>query len=733
MNDEKKNKIRYSLRVKLTILFVLVLLIVLMFPKGESIESEITIGSIWIEEDLIASKTFEILKSKDLYAKEQKEAGEKIHQIFLRDSSAIFSSLDSISNYNSYIIRKIIPSSKTSESIEKISFLSKQSIETIKNRFGSNLSNRIHGKSFRDFLSFSKTILERIYQRGLLNINYGEIKKDSIALRDGRFERIVPKRIFLDYNSQNDYINLYFRNSFGGDNSLNSALTEYLDHFLKPNIIYSPVLTEKAIEQAKDRISKNIGIVNENERIIAKHDRITPESKLKIDSYRIAKGEEIGLWGRLAQLFGKFLHIILIIVLLIIYQYLFRKKLFNDNLKLLLIAILILFISFLTFIVFQINVKAPVEYLVLVPVASMLLTIIFDSRVGFYGTIVIALTCGGLRGNDYVFSVINILAGAFAAYTVRDIKNRTQIFRSFLFIFLGYALGILAFGLERFESYDQILITAGFAFTNALVSPILTYGLIIFIEKIFKITTDLTLLELTDFNRPGLKEIARSAPGTFTHSMTIGTMVESAAEAIGAKPILARVGAYYHDLGKIIDPSSFVENQMDKGNKHEDLSPEESANIILEHVSKGIELAKRYQLPQEIIDFIPMHHGTLVISFFYEKAKELYGEENVDIKKFRYQGPKPNTKETALVMLADACESTVRAMNDPEPGKIENVINNLINYRISDGQLNDAPITFADITKIKQSFLASLVMQHHKRIRYPNQSEIENKSTGISG
>jgi putative nucleotidyltransferase with HDIG domain len=358
----------------------------------------------------------------------------------------------------------------------------------------------------------------------------------------------------------------------------------------------------------------------------------------------------------------------------------------------------------------------------------MLLTIIFDSRVGFYGTVVIALIAGGLRGNDYVFTLMNIIAGALSAYTVRDIKNRSQIFRSFLFILIGYVVSIVAFGLESFDSVEQMLVNSAFAASNALISPVLTYGLIIFFERIFKITTELTLLEMTDFNRPLLKELARTAPGTFTHSMTMGTLVENAAESIGANTILARVGAYYHDIGKTLEPNAFVENQMDNMNIHENLDPRKSAEVIINHVKRGIELAREHKLPDEIIDFIPMHHGTMVISFFYEKAKEEYSEENVDIDEFRYPGPKPNTKETALVMLADACESTIRSMSEPDPKKVENVVNNLLKMRIDDGQLDDSPITLRDIKKIKEAFLSILVGQHHKRIRYPKQEEMENNS-----
>jgi putative nucleotidyltransferase with HDIG domain len=386
----------------------------------------------------------------------------------------------------------------------------------------------------------------------------------------------------------------------------------------------------------------------------------------------------------------------------------------------------IVFISFIAFLFMQIDTVAPIEYLIFIPVVSMLLTIMFDSRVGFYGTIVVALICGGLRGNDYIFSVMHIVAGALSAYTVRDIKNRSQIYKSFYFILGAYLTGIIAFGFERFDSFDTILLNSLFAASNAIISPSLTFGLIIFIEKAFKITTDLTLFELTDFNNPLLRELAQQAPGTFTHSITMGNMVESAADLIGGRPTLARVGAYYHDIGKYLEPENFVENQLNNINVHENLEPLKSVDLIKNHVIKGIELAKKNGLPDEIVDFIPMHHGTMVISYFYEKAKQYYPEGTINIEDYRYSGPKPNTKETALLMLADACESAARAMSEPDPVKMENMVNNIIEQRIEDGQLDNSPLTFKEIKIIKDSFVSILLSQHHKRIRYPKQDELEN-------
>ena len=723
MNSKMIEKLRSSLRVKFVIIFITAFLIVLMFPSGESIESEVTVGSVWIHEDLISSITFEILKDPKTYENEKNQAAKTILPIFLRDLSLEKLYLDSLKDSNLFLSKQLSKSNNAQNSTKLLSDGSYSTLFKFVHKQKSFTGSRI--SSVTQVFSNASQILNKIYQHGLLSITYKDILRDSIALRDGKFENAFPKTNYLDRNSVNDFIQFYLNGNVGSNSELNVAIEEYIANFIKPNLIFSRQLTELAIQNVKDKVPPNIGIVNENERIVAKHDRITSEVKLKIDSYKIAKGQGIGYWGRFSQNFGKFLHILIILLPFMIYIVLFRKRIYVDNLKIVLIACIFLFISFLTFLIYQLDVPSPVEFLVLVPVASMLLTIIFDSRIGFYGTVIISLIVGGLRGNDYAFALTNIIAGGLAAFTVRDIKNRTQIFRSFLYILIGYSLSIIAFGFERFDSFNQLLSSFAFAVSNALISPVLTYGLIIFVERIFKITTDLTLLELTDFNQPLLRELAKSAPGTFNHSVTMGTLVETTAEAIGANSTLARVGAYYHDIGKTIDPASFVENQIDSKNIHEQLSPERSVKLILDHVKKGIELGQNYSLPKEVIDFIPMHHGTMIISYFYEKAKELYGEDKVDLNDYRYPGPKPNTKETAIVMLADACESTVRSLSEADSQKIENVINNLINSRIDDGQLDEAPLTFKDIKQIKESFLSILVGHQHKRIRYPKQEELE--------
>lgn len=723
MTKEKNIFQHTGIKRKILIALLTVVLIVLMFPKGESIESEVSEGTIWTNDDLIAPFSFPIIKDKSVYQAEIKNAEKSVYPVM---QSIPSKSIDSLNAFGKYIISVIDENLKQETgSYLNPTFLSTKSFTrflTIRKMHSQ--SYRGKEKSLNDIFAAAGAIVDAVSKRGILNFESDAKIKDSIAIRQKNVDRIEPtsKFLFLD-QAKEEVIKRIKELKYSEETE--SALIEFALYFVYPNLIYDKTATDIEIEQAKNNVSLYSGIVNENERIIAKHDRITKQAKLKIDSYREAKGEATGTEGIILQLLGKFLHIASFIALLSIYLYYFRKKIFYDNTKIILISFLIVFISFITFLVNQLTVKAPLHFLIFVPAASMIFTIVFDSRVGFYTTVILSLIVGALRGNDYSFMAMNFIAGGLSVYTVRDIKNRTQIFRSFLFILLGYTVSIIAFGLERFGHIESMVIEFAFAFSNALISPVLTYGLLIFFERIFKITTDLTLLELSNFDRPLLRELARKAAGTFNHSMTMSTIAEAAAEQIGANALLARVGAYYHDIGKIISPQVFVENQLNNANIHENLRPEESVQIIIRHVEEGIELARQNKLPQEIINFIPMHHGTATITFFYEKAKKLYGEEKVNIDDYKYPGPKPNSKETAIVMLADGCESAVRSITDPDAQKVENMINNIFASRLKEGQLDDAPITFRDVTKMKEAFLSILISQHHKRIKYPKQEEAE--------
>lgn len=722
--DKEENILNQSgIKRKIIIGLITIILIVMMFPKGESIEFEVTEGAIWTNDDLIAPFSFPIIKEKLSYENEVKEAENSVYPVF---ENITVRNSDSLKTFAAYIISVLDENlKKPSDPYLNPTYLSSKAFaQFFSLRKQHKDSKRQKDNVLDNLFNSAGSIVDAVNKRGIVNLTSDSKIRDSIAVRIGNVDKIEPisKFYFID-QAKNEVRNKIQELNYSTE--LKEALKEFSLHFIYPNLVYNEDATNLEVEQSKNNVSKYAGIVNENERIIAKHDRITKQVKLKIESYKEAKGEAIGSEGIILQLIGKFLHISFFVIILAIYLYLFRKKIFYDNTKIVLISVIVIFVAFVTYLINLIAIKAPIQYLIFVPAASMIFTIVFDSRVGFYLTVILSLIVGALRGNDYTFMAMNFIAGGLSVYTVRDIKNRSQIFRSFLFILIGYTASILAFGLERFAPAESMLVEFAFAASNALISPVLTYGLLIFFERLFNITTDLTLLELSNFDRPLLRELARKAPGTFNHSMTMGTIAEAAAEKIGANALLARVGAYYHDIGKTIEPQGFVENQMNSQNLHENLPPEESVQLILKHVNEGIELAKQHKLPQELIDFIPMHHGTTVSTYFYEKAKTLYGEDKINIDDFKYPGPRPNSKETAIVMLADGCESAVRSISEPDALKVENMINNIFNSRLKDAQLDEAPITFSDLSKMKESFLSILISQHHRRIKYPKQEDVE--------
>lgn len=722
MSENLKPGQSKGIKRKTLIFLATTIIIVLMFPKGESLDFQVSEGTIWTNEDLIAPFSFPILKDPLVYANEVKQAEESVYPVFVRREIKF---QDSLKSFNKYVIEILDENLKQeSSNVLNPTFFSPETFSLMLSLHREAKSLNRARRPLTEYFDLAIPIIEKHMNKGLLNITSKDKKKDSIAVRVGNIDKIEPISNYEFLDEAKEKIKSEIDDLLIKD-EIKKILFEYVTYFTIPTLIYDRQSTELEIEQAKNSVPLYSGIVNENERIVAKHDRITKQVKLKIESYKEAKGDEVSQLDSALQFLGKFLHIGALLSILGIYLYLFRKKIFFDTRKILLIFFLFIFISFITFLVNSVTIKAPIHYLIFIPVASMILTITFDSRVGFYSTVIISLIAGALRGNDYTFMATNFIAGALSVYTVRDIKNRTQIFRSFLFILIGYLTSIFAFGLERFATLNTMLYELAFAVSNALISPALTYGLLIFFERIFRITTDLTLLELSNYERSLLRELATKAPGTFNHTLIMSLIAESAAEKIGAHTLLARVGALYHDIGKTISPHAFVENQLKGENLHESLKPEESVQIILRHIKEGIELARLNKLPQEIIDFIPMHHGTTVMTYFYEKAKELYGEENINIEDYKYKGPKPNTKETAIVMLADGCESAVRSITDPDATKIENMVNTIINSRLRDGQLDESPITFADIKKIKEAFLNILILQNHKRIKYPRQQEAE--------
>lgn len=414
---------------------------------------------------------------------------------------------------------------------------------------------------------------------------------------------------------------------------------------------------------------------------------------------------------------GDVLILWLLCIAYIFYFYLYAKDVFLNNNKLLMIVLSVLILGTMHRFISPTSTLSP--YFTPLALGPILFTVFLNSRIGLVTAFFLPFMASLVSGPDFQFVLSTTLAGIAATYSSRDLKDRMQfyVFTPGI-VFLCYLLIQTGFTVSRqadLSAWSEPLFYFG---VNAA-SIFFIYPLAMAFERLFSITTDFTLLELGDTNHPLLKELMNKAPGTFHHSLQVGSLSEAAANAIGANALLCKTACLYHDIGKIKRPYYFAENQS-AGNEHDSIKPSMSAMIIKDHVNQGVILAQEAGLPKIIVDFIETHHGTTTIRYFYNKAVEQAEEtEPIDENLFKYDGPLPFSRETGIVMLADTVEAASRAMKQPSYSKLENLINKLVDAKVDEGQLSNTPLTFKDVRKIKEVFLTILNGIYHSRVEYP--------------
>ena len=421
--------------------------------------------------------------------------------------------------------------------------------------------------------------------------------------------------------------------------------------------------------------------------------------------------------NRFSYLLGAALLLTILIVAGGTYLTLLDYKAFSRNNNLLFIAIMI----FLAMLLFEACLIAPLD-LYIAPMAgiSILLALLLSLNASFVVTLLLSLIFGVMiQGRMDLFFVM-FLGGTVGAIAVRNTRRRNHLLSAGLFVGIFNFVVISCFGLFKGESPPIFLKEGFWGFGSGILSSFLVMGLLPVLETLFNITTNITLLELSDLNNPLLKELILKAPGTYHHSLVVGNLAEAACGAISANSLLARVGAYYHDIGKLNKPEYFSENELEPQSRHEELKPSMSSLIIVNHVKDGVELAKRHKLPRSLIDFVEQHHGTSLIYYFYQRALEKVEDEGfLEEDDYRYQGPKPQTKEAAVVLLADSVEASSRALSDPTPAKIKAMAQKIINNKFIDGQLDECDLSLKDLHKIADSFAKILTGIFHSRVEYP--------------
>ncbi len=723
-----KQFIRENKYVRIGLFVIFLVSVASLFPRSKLSTLNFEVGTAWYHQDLVALFAFAIQKNKSDYEREQEMARQSVLSVFRRDreqSSAVpYSEYFNLIADSLTLLHSTRPMdfSATQRGAVLSPFgLSEKEQRLLLTDFDSCLAQHMVQKSLLFRLSRAlQPSIQSLLSDGIINVPKSLFKNTEFLIRsqNEREEKVLKFSTVRDsleaYAALRDLLLQTF-NSPTND-TLQLAL-KLISPFLRPNIFFDEAQTRADQERAANQVPIGEGIVRQNEKIISRGEIITPEIKRKLDSFIQAKMEREMPAGALQLYIGKILIIFIIIGVFTTYLYIARPKIWHDNAMLLLLFSITLIELVAVWYSLQFENLSP--YIVPIGLASILFTVIFDSRVGFFATVTVALLAGTIRGNDFPFALATIFAGSLGVFATRGIRKRSQVFAPVLLVFVGYAVSILAFNFSRLASLNEILNDLQYAAMSSLLC-FLVYPILLLIEKAFGITTDMTLMELSDLNHPLLREMATKAPGTYAHTMQVSLLAEEAATAIGANPLLCRVGAYFHDIGKTAEAEYFTENQNGK-NLHDHLQAVTSGRIIGDHVKRGLVIGRQHKLPEEVIDFIPEHHGTTVIHFFYDKALKTLPAEKLNIDDFRYPGPKPRRKETAIVMLADGVEASVRSLTNPTEETIAQIIDVVIRKRLDENQFNESDLTFSDLERIKQSFIKTLVANKHKRIKYPGQ------------
>ena len=764
----RKNKKSFLNKIKifinkyfkqLSILISLTIILSLFFQRGRSLQYSYNIDDI-AREPIIAPYNFPILKSKSTLEEDLNNSLKAEPFIFSRkqeivdNQSSNLSSFFQLTNdirlankdlFNSrnlvYDYRytdkfqeaKSIASSDSAALSQKvIEFYKLYSFAQDKEDWNIFLMPIPQGGPQFSLKEFQEDILQICRNRwaiGILDIKESIIISDQLAIDNGDIPTLYNLSELNDLNEAWTEAKKEITSIYSDENDIRRELGyDLIIEFMIPNLVYDKETTERRQNASLDRVPRSKGIVLKDEMIVNANQRITEEDLQKLQSLAVEISKEnrtLGIKDSIITYIGRLLIIGILISYFFTFLLIYRSHIFEKWQLLLVIAFIYVFIIVIANIfVYQLDFS---EFLIPVTVAAMLLTILFDARIGFMGTTSIVLLVGIMIGNDLEFIVTGLFMSSIAMYTVRRIRTRSKFITAIFSLMGASIIAVLSHGLFMGHNVSTMGVDLTYLLVNSIFAPIITYGLIIILEVSFGITTDLSLIELLDFNHPLLKRLQQEANGTFNHSVVVGNLAEACADAINARSLLCRVGAYYHDLGKMERPEYYIENQFMGDNKHDSLTPAMSAKIIRKHVIDGLKLAKDYGLPKLVSDFIPMHHGTSRVEYFYRMALEAAKDTNekVDDSDYRYPGPKPNTKETGILMICEAVEAAVRSIKEPDILKIDTMVDKVIKGRLNDGQLDECPLTLDDLRKIKgtvdgnSGMLPVLRGIYHIRIEYP--------------
>lgn len=679
LNDIYQN---HSLIYKVILFVLTAIAIVYFFPKGGQFKYEYQQGRPWQYENLFAPFDFSIQKSPEEIEKEKQD---------------IKANAKSYYNYDE----------KTEDDV-KAAF--NNAVEKLSD---TTLSPRKKQRAVK----LSDQFIAEIYKTGYLDEASEKTAdtKDLVVLRKGN----VATDIVFDNFFTTEEVAPLVKNLFKPLRSSNDEqlLTDLLLKQLKPNVSYDEAFTDRMIADALENISYTEGLITENERIIAKGDIVQGHNLKLLNSLKAEYESQV--WNQSSYnwiLFGYIILVALALLMLLLFLKTYRKSIYEDNTK----VTFIFFNIFLMVLIMNLVIEYNAQYVYVVPLIILPIVIkaFFDARLGLFSHVLTVLLLGFVVPNSFEFIFLQIIAGMVTILTVSELYKRANLFISLSKITIVYMVAYFAFSIIQEGNTAKINWEYFVLFALNGVLSFLSLFLILIYEKVFGLVSDISLLELSNTNSKLLRELAEKAPGTFQHSIQVANLAEAAANEIGANSMLIRVGALYHDIGKMLNPKYFTENQVTSVNPHNELSPKDSAKIIIDHVIDGIEMAKKNMLPDRIIDFIRTHHGTTLVYYFYKKQEAEYPDD-VNREDFQYKGPIPFSKETAILMMCDASEAASKSLKEPNAAMIDELIDKIVAGQMKANQFMNANITFREILIIKKVIKKKLLNIYQLRIEYP--------------
>lgn len=669
-----------SLIYKYVLYAVSVFGIVFFFPKGGKFKYEFQKGKPWQYENLYAPFDFSVSKTAEEIQNEQKLVKSRQIDYFTVDTSVLDQAKE---QYEANFLTVF-----TTENYNE------NQLPTLK-QAGRKIINELYAKGVIESIS-DKNPDDPIYLV-VNNLQKATVFRELYAL--DRLDKAI--RDMLRENGLGMFAR-QFQQLLGG--------------FIRANVTYDQSLSEKALESEIAKISHTRGTIDEGKLIIAKGEVVEAENFKILNSLR--EEYESELWAASNYyfiLFGYTVLVALVLMMLLFFLKKYRPEIYQNNTKVTFIFFNILLMVFVT----TMMVKYNEMYVFVVPlcILPLVLKTFFDARLGLFVHVLTVLILGFVVPNSFEYIFLQISAGIVTILTISELYKRANLFISVGQITLIYIIGYLAFHIIHEGNLENIVwFTLGLFLLNGMIT-LFVQPLIYIYEKVFGLVSDVSLLELSDTNSRLLKELSNKAPGTFHHSLQVANLAEAAANEVGANSMLVRVGALYHDIGKMLNPTYFTENQITNVNPHDELSAKDSAKIIIDHVIGGIELARKNGIPDRVIDFIRSHHGTTLVYYFFKKQQELDGEANED--DFRYPGPIPFSKETAILMMADSVEAASKSLKNPTFLIIDAFVNKIIAGQMSANQFVNADITFKEIEVIKKIFKQKLTNIYHLRVEYP--------------